>query len=91
MESQPSRYALGVGERYGVWPASLWRAILPLRLRLHQQLALSSSALPHMPICPVLSCAAPQGSLLAFAPGDVAGLADATGICSITEQPSLSP
>src|SRR6516225_10025009 len=64
---------------------------LPLRLRPHQQLALSSSALPHMPICPVLSCAAPQGSLLAFAPGDVAGLADATGICSITEQPSLSP
>jgi len=60
-------------------------------LRPHQQLALSSSALPHMPICPVLSCAAPQGSLLAFAPGDVAGLADATGICSITEQPSLSP
>jgi len=37
------------------------------------------------------SCEAPQGSLLAFAPGNVAGIADATGICSITEQPSLSP
>jgi hypothetical protein len=47
--------------------------------------------LPHKPICLVLSCEAPQGSLLAFAPGDVVGIADATSICSITEQHSLSP
>ena len=44
-----------------------------------------------MPICLVLSCEAPQGSGLAFAPGDVIGKTDATGICSITEQHSLSP
>jgi hypothetical protein len=57
--SLPSRYALGVGERCGLWPASQWRAILPLRVRPHQQLALSSSALPHEPISQVLSCEAP--------------------------------
>src|SRR2546425_2131161 len=89
--SPPSRYALGVGERCGGWPASQWHTILPLRLRPHQQLAPSSSALPHLPICLVLSCEAPQGSLLAFAPGDIVGVADVTSICSVTEQLSLSP
>src|ERR1700730_9522394 len=39
----------------------------------------------------VTACEAPQGSLLAYASGDVVGVADATGICSITEQHSLSP
>ena len=48
----------------------------PLRLRPHRQLAPSSSALSHMPICPVLSCEAPQGSLLAFAPGDFVHVAE---------------
>src|SRR5438132_4102816 len=41
-----------------VWPASRWRTIPPLRVRPHQQLALSSSALPHEPINQVLSCEA---------------------------------
>jgi len=44
-----------------------------------------------MPICRVLACEAPQGSLPAFASGDVVNATDATGICSITEQHSLSP
>jgi len=44
-----------------------------------------------MPICLVLSREAPQGSGPAFASGDVVDTHDATGICSITEQPSLSP
>src|SRR5246500_6060462 len=91
LPSSPSRYALGVGERCGGRPASQWHTILPPRLRPHQQLAPSSSALPHKPICQVLLCEAPQGSLLAFAPGDVVGRADATSICPITEQHSLSP
>jgi len=47
--------------------------------------------MPHMPICPVLSCEAPEGSQLAFAPGDVVDGTDATGIRSITERHSLSP
>jgi hypothetical protein len=47
--------------------------------------------LPHVPICLVLSREAPQGSGPAFATGDVVDAADATGIYSITEQPSLSP
>jgi hypothetical protein len=47
--------------------------------------------LPHVPICLVLSREAPQGSGPAFASGDVVDATDATGICSITEQPSLSP
>jgi hypothetical protein len=51
----------------------------------------SSSALPHVPICLVLSREAPQGSLPAFASGDVVDATDATGIYSVTEQPSLSP
>jgi len=34
---------------------------------------------------------APQGSGPAFASGDVVDATDATGICSITKQPSLSP
>jgi hypothetical protein len=57
----------------------------------HQQLALSSFALPHMPISPVLSCEAPEGSQPAFAPGDVVDGTDATGIRSITERHSLPP
>ena len=89
--SSPARYALGVGERGGGWLACQWHTILPLRLRPHQQLALSSSALPHRPICPVLSCEAPEGSQLAFAPGDVVDGTDATGIHSITERHSLPP
>jgi hypothetical protein len=56
-----------------------------------QQLFRSQSALPHVPICLVLSREAPQGSGLAFASGDVVDATDATGICSITEQRSLSP
>jgi hypothetical protein len=52
---------------------------------------LSSSALSPKPIDQVLSCAAPWGSLPAFAFGDVVDGTDATDICSITEQPSLSP
>src|SRR6266566_2788476 len=39
----------------------------------------------------VTRCAAPWGSLPAFAFGDVVDRTDATDICSITEQPSLSP
>src|SRR4029077_13997537 len=61
------------------------------RVRLHQQFALSSSALSHMPICPVLSCEAPEGSQPAFAPGDVVDWTDATGIRSVTERHSLPP
>jgi hypothetical protein len=56
-----------------------------------QQCLLSSSALSPKPIDQVLSCAAPRGSLPAFAFGDVVDRTDATDICSITEQPSLSP
>src|SRR4029077_4023249 len=89
--SLPPRYALGVGERCGGWRASRWHTILPLRLRPHQWLSPSSSALPHVPICLVLSRDAPQGSGLAFASGDVVVETDATGVCSITKQPSLSP
>jgi hypothetical protein len=91
LPSSPARYALGVGERRGGWLACQWHTILPLRLRPHQQLALSSSALPHRPICPVLSCEAPEGSQLAFASGDVVDGTDATGIRSITERHSLPP
>ena len=91
LPSSPARYALGVGERCGWWLANQWHNILPPRLRPHQQLALSSSALPYMPICPVLSWEAPEGSQLAFAPGDVVGGIDATGIRSITERHSLPP
>src|SRR5437660_12570151 len=57
--SLPARYALGVGERCGEWLANQWHTIPPLRLRPHQQLALSSSALPREPISQVLSCEAP--------------------------------
>src|SRR5271169_829142 len=89
--SLPARYALGVGERCAGWLAIQWRTIPPLRLRPHQQFSLSSSALPHRPIGPVLSREAPQGSLPAFASGDVVDGTDATDICSITEQPSLPP
>src|SRR5215470_16762514 len=91
LPSSPARYALGVGERCAGWPASQWRTIPSLRLRPHQWLSPSSSALPHVPICLVLSREALQGSGLAFASGDVVNATDATGICSITEQPSLSP
>src|SRR5215472_9292766 len=92
--SLPARYALGVGERCGGWPASQWRTIPSLRLRPHQWLSPSSSALPHVPICLVLSREALQGSGLAFASGDVVDATDATdatGICPITRQLSLSP
>jgi hypothetical protein len=41
-------------------------------LKPHQRLAPSSSALPHEPINQVLSREGPQGSLPAFASGDVA-------------------
>jgi hypothetical protein len=58
--SLPARYGLGVGERCGEWLANEWRTIPPLRVRPHQQLALSSSALPHEPINQVLSCEAPK-------------------------------
>jgi hypothetical protein len=44
-----------------------------------------------MPICPVLSCEAPEGSQPVFATGDVVDGTDATGIRSITERHSLSP
>jgi hypothetical protein len=60
-------------------------------LKPHQRLAPSSSALSQEPISPVLSREGPQGSLPAFASGDVADMSDATGISSITEKPSLSP
>src|SRR5262245_24424548 len=89
--SLPARYALGVGECCGGWPASQWRTIPSLRLRPHQWLSPSSFALPHVPICLVLSREALQGSGLAFASGDVVNATDATGICPITRQPSLSP
>jgi hypothetical protein len=42
--------------------------------------------MPHMPICPVLSCEAPEGSQFAFASGDVVHGTDAAGIRSITER-----
>jgi hypothetical protein len=51
--------------------ASQWRTIPSLRVRPHQWLSPSSCALPHVPICLVLSREAPQGSGLAFASGDV--------------------
>src|SRR6516162_10211130 len=35
--SLPARYALGVGERCGEWPANQWHTIPPLRLRPHQR------------------------------------------------------
>src|SRR5215471_6986207 len=89
--SLPARYGLVVGERCGEWPASQCHTIPPLRGKLHQQRLLSSSALPPEPIDQVLSCAAPLGSLPAFAFGDVVGKTDATDICSITEQHSLFP
>src|SRR5262249_51121319 len=73
LPSSPARYALGVGERCAGWSASQWHAIPGLGLRLHQQLALSSSALSHKPIGLALSREAPQGSLLAFASGNVVG------------------
>ena len=44
-----------------------------------------------MPICPVLSWEAPEGSQPAFATGDVVDGTDATGIRSITERHSLPP
>src|SRR5574340_1101514 len=91
LPSSPARYALGVGERCGGWFANRWRTIPSLHLGPHQQLALSSSALPHEPICPAFSREVPQGSLLAFASGDVVSTANATDICSITEQHSLPP
>jgi len=91
LPSLPARYALGVGERSGGWPASRWRTIPPLRVRPHQQLALSSSALPHEPISQVLSCEDHKGKSAAFASGDVVNVADATDIHSITEWHSLSP
>jgi len=47
--------------------------------------------MPHMPISPVLSCEAPEGSQPAFAPGDVVDGTDATSIRSITERHSLPP
>ena len=87
--SLPARYGLGVGERCVGWSASQWHTIPPLRRRPHQQFWLSSSALSPKPINQVLSCAAPRGSLPAFAFGDVVDKTDATDICSITEQPSL--
>ena len=40
--------------------ASQWRAILPLRLRSHQQFALSSFALPQWSIRQTISCEAPN-------------------------------
>jgi hypothetical protein len=69
-----ARYALGVGERCGEWLASRWRTIAPLRLKPHQRLAPSSSALSQKPISPVLSREGPRGSLPAFASGDVADM-----------------
>src|ERR1039457_539917 len=91
LPSSPARYALGVGERCAGWGASRLRTIPSLHLRPHQQLALSSSALPHKPICSAFSREVPQGSLLAFALGDVVSTANATDICSITEQHLLPP
>jgi len=70
----PARYGLGVGERCGEWLASRWRTIAPLRLKPHQRLAPSSSALSQKPISPVLSREGPRGSLPAFASGDVADM-----------------
>ena len=84
--SLPARYALGVGARFGEWPANRWHTIPPLRLRPHQQFWLSSSALSHKPIHQVLSCAAPWRSLPAFAVGNVVRGTDATDICPITGQ-----
>ena len=87
--SSPARYALGVGERCGRWLASQWHTILPLRLRPHQQLALSSSALSHEPIYQAFSCEGPERRQPAFASGDVIQIADATGVRSIAERHSL--
>src|SRR5260370_4688651 len=56
-----------------------------------QQLFRSQSALPHVPIGPVLSCEAPEGSQPAFAPCHAVDGTDATGIRSITERHSLPP
>ena len=42
--SLPARYALGVGERCGEWPANQWHTTPPLRLRPHQRFLPSSSA-----------------------------------------------
>ena len=72
LASWPARYALGVGELGGGWFASRWHTTPPLRLKPHQQLALLSSALSHKPNSQVLSREVPQGSLPAFASGDVA-------------------
>jgi hypothetical protein len=44
-----------------------------------------------IPICPVFSYEAPEGSRPAFATRDVVDGANATGIRSITERPSLPP
>src|SRR6266853_5184587 len=77
--SLPARYALGVGERCAGWPASQWHTIPPLRWRLHQWLLPSSSALPPMPICLVLSREAPHRSGLALAPPTAVNATVATG------------
>ena len=69
--SSPARYALGVGARCGGWFASRWRTTPPPRVRPHQQLAPSSSALSHEPISQVLSREAPEKSQHACAFGDV--------------------
>ena len=74
LPSPPARYALGVGERYGGWSASRWHTIPLPRLRPHQRLAPSSSALSHKPISPALSREAPRGSLPAFASSNVVDL-----------------
>jgi len=72
LASLPARYALGVGEHGGGWFANRWHTTPPLCLKPHQQLALLSSALSHRPNSQVLSREVPQGSLPAFASGDVA-------------------
>jgi len=87
--SLPARYALGVGARCGGWFASQWRTTPPPRVRPHQPLALSSSALSHEPISQVLSREAPERSQHACAFSDVVGVANATDVPSITERHSL--
>src|SRR5260370_13429960 len=89
LPSSPARYALGVGERCGGWLASQWHTIPSLRPKPHQQLSLSSSALPREPIDKVLSREAPERSQPAFAFVDVVPVVNSTDIRTVTESPSL--
>src|SRR5260370_2389995 len=89
LPSSPARLALGVRERCGGWLATQWHTIPSIRQKPHQQLSLSSSALPREPIDQVLSREAPERSQPAFAFGDVVPVGNATDIRSVTEWPSL--